>query len=126
MRDAQGLERLRDFFRKGGDAVSAAALASMLDASRAPEAPPGLALRIAAVCAGTAPASPAVLEIAEDVRKAIWWMKVRTAVVIVAAALAAGLAILSISAPVWSETRAVFHGLNRAAQVTPDCRLIRD
>jgi hypothetical protein len=97
MRDAQGLERLRDFFRKGGDAISAAALASMLDASRAVAAPPGLARRIAAVCSGTAPASPAVLEIAEDVRKGIWWMKVKTAVVIVAAAaLAAGLAILSI------------------------------
>jgi RNA polymerase sigma factor (sigma-70 family) len=83
---AEGIERLRRRLAGKGAALSAAALGALL-AERAVEAvPAGTVAAIQAVCAGQAAASPAALAIAKGAVKAMFWVQVKLAAVVLAGA----------------------------------------
>ncbi len=94
-----GLTRLRAKLARSGAALSGAALAAHLGAQAEIELPAGLASSIAAVCSGSAAASPTVLATMSGAARAVVWAKLKLAAVVLSATAAtAGVAAVGAAA----------------------------
>ncbi|HEU5397065.1 MAG TPA: sigma-70 family RNA polymerase sigma factor [Verrucomicrobiae bacterium] len=96
-RVSRGTDKLRQFFRRRGITLTAAALASAVAAHSAPAAPAGLATAIAAVAAKGVAASSSTLALAASAMKWLAWSKYKSALQLGASGtIIAGVAVTAI------------------------------